>query len=897
MSPMPILNTSPSPESILASISAASGDGILAFDTECRYTLWNAGMEQISGLPAERVVGRVAFEVFPFLVETGEDACFAAALSGRVVEVENRPYHVPSASRQGLFSARYVPVYGEMGEVIGGLATIRDETERFHAEARLRAVFDALTDPILVADQVGTIVEANFAARQYLSGADLPTTSASLDAYLHSSRMFERSGRQVPDEERPIVRALAGEVVRSQEVRIEHSNGESIWALVNSAPILTQTGQIAGSVLAVHPINELIEARDQLEAALGAAEDQRNILERLFDNIPYTHIALFDADFNLVRINPEGPRLLGYDTPEEFRAALQRPGEWVCLTADGAEVPPEQWPLARALRGERFGAEEFYVVNPDGVKCRFLMNGAPIAWDSSGRVTLAVNVGQDISGLRDLVTAAQNEKARYQTLTESIPQIVWSADTRGQMVFFNSRWQETTGTPPERALGLGWLADLHPNDLDSTREGWLACCQSGAVYDAEFRLRRAQGGYGNFLARGMPVRDAAGAVVQFVGAYTDVTRQVQARERQRLLAQIGHNLRLEPEPLRLLKSVAEATGPQLDAARVFYCIVRHGSRAMEVLSEYRETEALPSMVGIHALDWPDDQLEWLAVGKTISAADIACDPRGSEAWRELANLQIRSLLAVPVYQSDNSVALLAAADSAPRAWSADELELLENIAERTRLAVENAQLLAAEQQTSARLTEAYAETHHRVKNNLQVIAALLDVRAMDAQEGRAVTGEDLIRLTGQVRAIAAVHDFLSHSHAAMTVWSRELLRRLVPMATVAAGVQGVWDCQDVKLTVKQGTALALSVNELVSNCGKHGASRARVWLGVQGENVVLEVTDDGPGFPEGFDPDRNCNQGMELLLSLARRDLLGTAEFATVDGGGRVTIRFPIAAL
>src|SRR4051812_8023345 len=57
----------------------SSVDGILAFDTECRYTAWNRAMEKISGLKREQVIGRFAFEVFPFLKQTGEDKFFYEA--------------------------------------------------------------------------------------------------------------------------------------------------------------------------------------------------------------------------------------------------------------------------------------------------------------------------------------------------------------------------------------------------------------------------------------------------------------------------------------------------------------------------------------------------------------------------------------------------------------------------------------------------------------------------------------------------------------------------------------------------------------------------------------------------------------------------------------------------
>src|SRR4051794_13552928 len=75
----------PGDAELIARIVESSVDGILAFDRDLRYTLWNAGMERISGMPRDRVLGRAAQEIFPFLAETGELEYFRAALAGQTV--------------------------------------------------------------------------------------------------------------------------------------------------------------------------------------------------------------------------------------------------------------------------------------------------------------------------------------------------------------------------------------------------------------------------------------------------------------------------------------------------------------------------------------------------------------------------------------------------------------------------------------------------------------------------------------------------------------------------------------------------------------------------------------------------------------------------------------------
>jgi len=116
---------------------SSSTDGILAFDRECRYTLWSQGMARISGVTAEEVMGRPALEVFPFFKDTGEDKHYATALEGRKVNAEGGRYSAHESAAHVVLEAQYSPLVGDDGQVVGGLAVVRDVTERKRVEEEL----------------------------------------------------------------------------------------------------------------------------------------------------------------------------------------------------------------------------------------------------------------------------------------------------------------------------------------------------------------------------------------------------------------------------------------------------------------------------------------------------------------------------------------------------------------------------------------------------------------------------------------------------------------------------------------------------------------------------------------------------------------------------------------
>ncbi len=212
--------------------------------------------------------------------------------------------------------------------------------------------------------------------------------------------------------------------------------------------------------------------------------------------------------------------------------------------------------------------------------------------------------------------------------------------------------------------------------------------------------------------------------------------------------------------------------------------------------------------------------------------------------------------------------------------------------EQAAVAIESARLRQEEERKAVRLANAVRETNHRVKNSLQVVAALLDMHLIEGREG--INRAELRRLVSQIRAIAAVHDFLSHESQDLSVNARAFLEKLVTTISIGPMPECTLECDEMILPVRQSTALALITNELVSNAGKHGATKVTVRLGTHRGKRYLEVEDNGPGFPPDFDPQAHAHLGLEMVLTLAHWDMQGTIAFSSrPEGGGLVRIVFP----
>src|SRR5258708_21791456 len=119
------------------------------------------------------------------------------------------------------------------------------------------------------------------------------------------------------------------------------------------------------------------------------------------------------------------------------------------------------------------------------------------------------------------------------TMIDQMPTLAWSCRPDGSAEFVNQRWLDYTGLSMEEAVGWGWQATIHPEDLGKTMETWLRIVASEEPGKDEARLRRFDGEYRWFLFRAVPVRDERGKVIRWYGSSTDIEDRKRAEEKLR----------------------------------------------------------------------------------------------------------------------------------------------------------------------------------------------------------------------------------------------------------------------------------------------------------------------------------------------------------------------------
>ncbi|UOQ71101.1 PAS domain S-box protein [Hymenobacter cellulosilyticus] len=126
----------------------------------------------------------------------------------------------------------------------------------------------------------------------------------------------------------------------------------------------------------------------------------------------------------------------------------------------------------------------------------------------------------------------------FRELYDVLPVIVWTTQLDGGADYHNARWLEYTGLTIAQAEADGWLDVVHSDDQVRVLETWLRARTGGTDYFNEYRIRRADGQYRWQLVRGVPRRDAAGAILGWTGTTLDIHDQKLVE--QRLASQDRH---------------------------------------------------------------------------------------------------------------------------------------------------------------------------------------------------------------------------------------------------------------------------------------------------------------------------------------------------------------------
>ena len=272
----------------------------------------------------------------------------------------------------------------------------------------------------------------------------------------------------------------------------------------------TEHGKLAG---------ELAEARRSLTEL---RQDQRLYRELFEDSLGL--MCVHDLDGVLVNVNPAAAQSLGF-----------RPEEGVGVNMKRFLAPPIQHLFDAYLdriRRNRSDAGLMRLVARDGGERIWLYRN--VLYEEPGTPPRVLGHAQDITERVRAEEALKESERRFRSMADTAPVFIWMCDTRGQCLFVNKAWLDFSGRALEQELGNGWAEGLHPEDRERGQADFTRAIARRESFQAEYRMRRADGEYRWILDTGTPRFNSGGQYEGYIGSCVDVTEARQDREALRI---------------------------------------------------------------------------------------------------------------------------------------------------------------------------------------------------------------------------------------------------------------------------------------------------------------------------------------------------------------------------
>jgi PAS domain S-box-containing protein len=556
---------------------------------------------------------------------------------------------------------------------------------------------------------------------------------------------------------------------------------------------------------------------------------------------------LMDEHGRLSFVNPAAERMFGFSAEEMAGEILHDLVHH--HHPDGRPFPMNECPLAAVFRvGTAMKVHEDVFFRKDGTPVAVACSNTPIV--QGERIAGAVLVVRDVTDQKRRVSALRESEARFRHMADSAPALIWMTDEEGRYSFANMHYDHLFGRPAREMLGDGWKNVVHPDDLEHYERTFRSAFAARRPFSTELRVIDRDGRVRWLRCEGVPRLDDAHTFLGYTGCKVDITdakdHEAALRESREQFAAIFNQA-----------SVGLAEGDLRGK------LLRANDRFCEIVGRPREELLTLSVRDItHAQDVPQHIALFKRAVETGEPFEIEkryVRPDGSVVWVH------------------NSMTIVR--DAAGRMRSA--LAAVLDITERKRLE-EHRELLVN-------------ELNHRVKNTLATVQSIASQTLRNAVSPDQAQDD----LEQRLIALSRAHDILTRES-----WEGAGIHEVIAGAVEAYrhDNEGRFRIRgpDVRLPPRMALALAMAMQELITNALKYGAlstpdGEVRIAWSIDRSQVParLELRWQEVGGPPVTEPARR-GFGSRLIQRSLAQDLDGKVELNFARSGVICSVAAPL---
>ncbi|MES2431884.1 MAG: PAS domain S-box protein [Bacteroidota bacterium] len=415
-----------------------------------------------------------------------------------------------------IFDNNKVPV-----RMIGTLSDITESKTIEESMAKMAAIVQSSGDAIIGKTTQGIITSWNDAAENIFGYAAEEMIGQSIYKLIPEDRV---------DEELLIMGKIkSGERLKHFETKRLRKDKTLIDLSITVSPIKDSNNNIIGASKIARDITSqkkteklITENQYRLNTAIEAAEMGTWELDMVTDEVQYSQRYL-----EILELDPSR-----HPTHDEIITVIY----------------PDDLPLRNKMIKEAMEKGtlemELRIITMQTKSIKWVKSRAKVFYDTNGKPLKMMGIILDITAEKMKAEELRTREEKFRLLANSMPQLVWTSDTEGNLNYFNQSVYSYSGITKKQMEEKGWIQIVHPEDRDENIKKWMQSVKTGKDFLFEHRFRKHNGEFRWQLSRAIPQKDPNGNIQMWVGTSTDI-HEIKESEQQKdlFISMASHELK------------------------------------------------------------------------------------------------------------------------------------------------------------------------------------------------------------------------------------------------------------------------------------------------------------------------------------------------------------------